>query len=290
MSISILSGITGISVTLAEDISINFFAILNDAHQGAVMKFTVNGTVVLVNGVATEDGKWKYVFSGIGPQSMTVPVHAELMLGEDVIGTLSNVSVKSYCDMLLDMSHEELEITEEKFNELKVLVANLLKYGASAQIYKGYNLENLADADVDESLLIEFVNPNAVQTVGESSTPGMSFTGATVWFDNVNSICIRFTVTDLAATTVKINGVEYDSSHFNKVGENTYTIFTDAIPPLQYNSSFVFELCLNGEAQQEAVYSIACYVTAIQNSSNEDMKNLARAMYNYSIAAADYNS
>lgn len=288
--IDVISKIVGMSITLSDDISINFYAILSEAHTGAVMRFTVNGETVLVNGTVTDDGKWKFVFSGIGPQSMTVAVYAELMLDGEVIYSHDPVSVKSYADMLFDMSHEDLGITEEKLGELKVLITNLLRYGACAQIYREYNLENLADADIDESLLIEFENPNKTQTVGETLTPGMKFTGATVWFDSSNSICIRFTVTDLENTTIRVNGVEYDNTHFNKVGENTYTFFTDPIPATRYQNLFVFELCLDGVVQQEAVYSIACYVTAIQNSSDENMKNLAKALYNYGIAALEYIS
>ena len=288
--IDVISKIVGMSITLSDDISINFYTVLSEAHTGAVMRFTVNGETVLVNGTETDDGKWKFVFSGIGPQSMTVEVYAELMLDGEVIYSHDPVSVKSYADMLFDMSHEDLDITEEKFGELKVLITNLLRYGACAQIYREYNLENLADADIDESLLIEFENPNKTQTVGETLTPGMKFTGATVWFDSSNSICIRFTVTDLENTTIRVNGVEYDNTHFNKVGENTYTFFTDPIPATRYQNLFVFELCLGGVVQQEAVYSIACYVTAIQNSSDENMKNLAKALYNYGIAALEYIS
>ena len=287
--IDIISKVVGINLTLAEDISINFFVVLNDVHEGAVMRFTVNGNVVFSEGTPTDDGRWKFVFRGIGPQAMTVPVYAELMFGGEVIYTPDSISVKGYCDILATMTPSELGITEEKYGELMVMVTNLLKYGSCAQIYKEYNLENLADADIDESLLLDFVDPNEKATIGESSTPGMSFTGATVWFDTRNSICIRFTVTDLERTTVKVNGKEYDSTHFNKVGENTYTFFTDSILPAQYMDRFVFELCLDGEAQQTAEYSIACYVSSMQNSSNESMKNLAMALYNYSVAAVSYN-
>ena len=288
--IDVISKVVGVSLTLAEDISINFFAVLSVADQNAVMRFTVNGVAVTASGVRTEDGRWKFVFSGIGPQAMTVPVQAELVKDDEVIYTPDSVSVKTYCDTLFSMTSNELDITEEKYGKLKVLMTNLLRYGAYAQIYQNYNLENLADEGIDESLLISFQNPNKNQTVTETKTPGMKFTGATVWFDNVNSICIRFTVTDLENTTIKVNGVEYDNTHFNEVGENTYTFFTESILPSHYNDDFVFELCLNGVAQQEAVYSVACYVSAIQNSSNENMKKLAQALYNYSIAATDYNS
>ena len=287
--IDIISKVVGINLTLAEDISINFFVVLNDVHEGAVMRFTVNGNVVFSEGTPTDDGRWKFVFTGIGPQAMTVPVYAEIMFGGEVIYTPDSISVKGYCDILATMTPSELGITEEKYDELMVMVTNLLKYGSCAQIYKEYNLENLADADIDESLLLDFVDPNEKATIGESSTPGMSFTGATVWFDTRNSICIRFTVTDLESTTVKVNGKEYDSTHFNKVGENTYTFFTDSILPAQYMDRFVFELCLDGETQQTAEYSIACYVSSMQNSSNESMKNLAMALYNYSMAVVSYN-
>ena len=287
--IDIISKVVGVNLTLAEDISINFFVVLNDVHEGAVMRFTVNGNVVFSEGIPTDDGRWKFVFSGIGPQAMTVPVYAELMFGGEVIYTPDSISVKDYCDVLATMTPSELDITEEKYGKLMVMVTNLLKYGSCAQIYKAYNLENLADADIDESLLLDFVDPNEKATIGESSTPGMSFTGATVWFDTRNSICIRFTVTDLESTTIKVNGKEYDSTHFNKVGENTYTFFTNSILPAQYMDRFVFELCLDGEAHQTAEYSIACYVSSMQNSSNESMKNLAMALYNYSMAAVRYN-
>ena len=288
--IDTISRVVGVSITLSDDISINFYAVLSEAHNGSVMKFIVDGQEVLISGILTADGKWKYTFSGIGPQAMTVPIQAVLIFDGEVVYTHDPISVKSYSDALLDMSHEELGITEEKLGDLKALVTNLLQYGACAQIYKGYNVENLANEGIDSSLLLEFTDPNMAPSVGETKTPGMQFTGATVWFDSVNSICIRFTLTDPERTTIRVNGVEYDSSHFNEIGANTYTFFTDPIPASQYQSSFVFQLCLDGVVQQEAVYSVACYVTSMQSSTDESMVNLARAMYNYGVAAREYIS
>ena len=285
-----VSAINRISITIFESISINLYATITDEDAGARVRFTLGDRVVYVDGVMVEDGVWKFVFEGIGPQSMTEIVTAELVLGDDVIHVKENISVKNYCDLLFANGAEDLGLSAEKYEKLRVLMTNLLRYGSTAQIYKNNNVDDLADASIDESLLIEFVNPDKKYSLGEIKTPGIEITGANVWFDSVNRLRIRFTTTDVENTTIRVDGKEYGAEYFEKAGANTFIFTSEPVLPDEYNKDFTFELCFGGEVQHSLVYGISCYITSMQSSANESVKRMVQALYAYGVAATDYIS
>lgn len=285
-----VSSIDRMSITISESISINLYATIIDEDTGARVRFTLGDRVVYVDGAMVEDGVWKFVFEGIGPQSMTEIVTAELVLGDDVIHVKENISVKNYCDLLFANGAEELGLSAEKYEKLKVLITNLLRYGSTAQIYKNNNVDDLADANIDESLLIEFVNPDKKYSLGEAKTPGVEITGANVWFDSVNRLRVRFTTIDVENTTIRVDGKEYGAEYFEQVGANTFIFTGEPVLPGEYNKDFTFELCLGGEVQHSLVYGISCYITSMQNSTNESVKRMVQALYAYGVAAVDYIS
>ena len=285
-----VSSIDRYSITLGTDIALNLYATIHSAHEGAFVRFTINGKTVDVAGVYAEGIGYLFVFDGIGPHAMNDVVTAELVLGESVLATLDGISVKGYCDGMLKKTADELNITESKLASLKSLIASLLEYGAAAQEYLGYNTDSLANKEIDKSLLLDFINPNKTASLSTPSIEGVEITGASVWFDSTNSLRIRFTTTDITSTTVKVGGKTYTSESFTNIGESTYTLTCDPILPTNYRDDVVFELYIGETLSHGLTYGISYYVTSMQSSANEKMKNLAKALYNYGVAAADFKS
>ena len=285
-----VSSIDRYSITLGTDIALNLYATIHSAHEGAFVRFTINGKTVDVAGVYAEGIGYLFVFDGIGPHAMNDVVTAELVLGDSILATLDGISVKGYCDGMLKKTAEELNITESKLASLKSLIASLLEYGAAAQEYLGYNTDSLANKGIDKSLLLDFVNPNKTASLSTPSIEGVEITGASVWFDSTNSLRIRFTTTDVTSTTVKVGGKTYTSESFTKINDNTYVLTCDPILPANFGDDVVFELYIGESLSHGLTYGISYYVTSMQSSANEKMKNLATALYNYGVAAADFKS
>jgi hypothetical protein len=68
----------------------------------------------------------------------------------------------------------------------------MLHYGAEAQMYKNYNTENLANADVEGILAADIANV-PTETDFSLTTPQnpVWFSAVGVYFDNVNEIYVK---------------------------------------------------------------------------------------------------
>ena len=164
--------------------------------------------------------------------------------------------------------------------ELKQLLTDMLYYGAAAQNYKGYNLENLATDDVANLGSPSSATPAAVTATPVKNTEVSSypvyFTSATVWFSDVNMISVKINSLDGAKLLVDGVAVELTST--------TYT--TEGILPTELDKDFVFELYHDDVLMQTLTYSVNAYAYKMQ--SNATMSALTLALYRYGVSAKAY--
>ena len=304
------SEITAVNMELGDDVTMNYYAKIDSAHAGAAMRFTMNGTETLVAGEATENsGIYVFPFCGVAPQCMGDRIDAELVLGDEVLDVKANYSVRAYCDELLAKNADELEISESKFAALKVLVADMLEYGAMAQIYNGYKTAELVNAGIGgKSEYSELEDTD--KAIDESGVDGLEITGVGMYFDYVNSFYVNFTALDYAEhemcimvyNTATDEEREYTLADCILISEETgeYVLVTDAIFTTSYNDLYFIELYTYSSrgklvCQQTLEYSVASYVYAMQNKTDANgelapMAKLARAVYLYGNSAAEYKA
>ena len=107
---------------------------------------------------------------------------------------------KSYCSpvddySIADYAYSQLEKAKAS-RELKILCADLLRYGSAAQIYKGYRTDALADSSMSEShraLLtdlegVEFANVNRI--LDDLELPEVTWVGKAL--DLNSKVTLRF--------------------------------------------------------------------------------------------------
>ena len=282
------SKITGAEVALGSSITVNYYVSLAKTHAGAQMKFTFGGKEVVVDGVRY--GKeYVYSFTGIGPQAMGENIKAELVLDGEVIASKDEYSVAQNLKRLLAKSADELGLSEAKYGAMKTLIAALLAYGAASQIYTGHNTDALVNAGVESSSTFVALGDGWNRVPSVSTSKNVGLTGASLYFTSTNRLYFRFEANGITEDNfvVRIGDTEYTLSDFGPEA-SSYVVFTGDIAATEFDTFYTIELVENGEVVQTMEYSVFSYVYAMQNSENQAMANLAKATYNYGVAADAY--
>lgn len=303
-----VSTIKSAQVKLGTDISVSYFVNLDEDHTGAQMKFTFNGKETVVDGVATGDGReYEYAFTGISPQCMGDNLKAELIYDGDVVATKDEYSILANCQNLLAKSAADLGITNAQYAAMKTLIADLLVYGAKAQIYRDYKTDALVDAGVTGATALgEISADNTIKTVEPSTNANIEFTAGGVFFDYTNSLYFKFVAPGMTTSNFKVVITKYDGE-LNAIETNEYTIDEcilideatseykiqiDDISVLDYGTAYSAELQTKSGFKYTSVqffaYSVNSYAYAMQNNSNAKMADLAKALYNYGVSATAF--
>ncbi len=293
-------GIRGAALNLTESISLVYYAEIPDG-DGAVMKFTVNGNDIIAEAYPTAEESVYAFFLNLPPQCMGDIVRAELYLDESLIDVYAEYSILDYCEHMLACAEEKslAGYTDEQYAALVTLIADILNYGAEAQLYKGYKTDTLVNAGIvaDGSEFTELDDGAAVSGSASESEMAEIVSGG-VRFDNVNSIYLILEISDGANVSVsvsKINGaaMEYTVDGMIALGDGRYKLYTGAINPTDLDERYAFTVYVDGVEVQRLEYGVAAYVYYIQNEKNAngeltDMARLARATYNYGCSAKKY--
>ena len=311
---SVGSEITSVNMVLGTDITINYYATLDDSHAGAQMRFTMNGTETVVDGVETEkEGVYAYAFQKVAPQCMGDTIKAELILGDTVLAVKENYSVKAYCEDTLAMTAAELEMSEEKYAALRTLIADLLEYGAKAQIYQDYKTDRLVNQRITGQSEFVELNPEDCDEILEQSgsftLTGVEFVSAGLYFDYYNALYVKFNAPSVSDSNFRVrvkDGEEnilatYKLADCQLISEesNTYLLILPALYATQFEEFYIIELCKYSSRattmQWSLNYGVSSYVCAKQNQTDDNgdltpMAELARATYNYGLSAGAYHS
>lgn len=276
--------IIGASITVGQDLTMNYAVKLYDESllgegQRLAMRFTMNDKSVTVYARETlcEQGDYVFAFAGIGPQCMTDNIKAELLLGETVIASKNEYSVKTNAESLLEKYSHDME--------LKQLLVDMLTYGAAAQNYKDYNLEKLANKNLPSDVLPSDILPAETHTSIEKSTSDtVFFKSATVWFDHVNRICVKLSTNE--NVTLKVNG--------KTLALTDTAYYTDAIYATDFDRVYTFELYEGEALVQTLTYSVTSYVYAkmgnVVDGEPTEMAVLAKTLYRYGVSAVAYQN
>lgn len=275
--------ITGASVTAGVDLtmkySVNLISkALQERLSDVSMRFTMNGnsvTVPLDPEKTDADGHYVFAFTGIAPQCMADNIKAEVLLGGEVIASKDEYSVKANAEALLSIYPANTALGQ--------LIVDMLTYGAAAQNYKDYNVEDLANAGITGAP--STARPTeSHKTVTESASDTAFFQSATVRFDNVNRIGVKLSTTE--NVTLKVNG--------KAVALTGTTYYTDAIYATGFDNLYTFELYEGGVLVQTLTYSVSSYVYSMMDKTEDgaptEMAELAMALYRYGVSAVAYKS
>jgi len=249
--------------------------------------------VAKVNPSTGEALMYQVTYKGINAKEMGDNFSTTLYaVGEDgtiYYGTTVVNSIKSFLVGKIDAAASSAE--------LKTMAANMLKYGAAAQVRLGYNAENLVTADLTEEQLAYATQeiPEAVNNATSTGSGAAVNTNITVTSRvQLNLSCIYTTATDPNAVKCVVTDSEgkvlAEIATTNKGGIMFSAIYEnvgakemrDVINATFYEGDTAISKTVS--------WSVESYVAQVRAKTNvtEDELNMVNAMLTYGDAVAAY--
>lgn len=270
---------TDVSLSLGEDLSLVYYATINDTvavdSSKLAVEFWVNGRTYLIPTQLDVD-EYVAVFNKIAPYEILEEVTATLMIvdGEDKTPLdVQKISVEEYIRDLYEVADEET----------KAMISSLIWYCSFAEEYhdSGSTIWNelggLSSAPEGEIT-------NSDYSLSASLTEGPRLRAAGVYFSCANRIYVK--IADATANTKLTvsseSGVE-DTLNCT-VGDQTY--YTGEILATDFSDVYTFKLYEGETLLQTLTYSVNAYAFRMKDSAT--MGSLAQALYYYGAAAEAY--
>ena len=188
-----------------------------------------------------------------------------------------------------EIAEDYIEYYEGKDEDIVELCTDLLTYGGYAQVWFDYKADDLANAnysaDIDE-VSAEDVAQYSVAWADPNAGDGIAYAGQ-VFSCRTNTV-MRYYFTAPKGASAEDFEVDIYGAEITKSGNYIVVSISDiAAPELAMEMSFA--LTYNGEFVGTLTASPMAYVKSVlAANSNEDLVNLAKAIYLYGTAAKGF--
>ena len=267
------------TATLGGKIGLNFYvklpaSVVNDPTT--FVRFAVAGEIVDVPMadalVSEKDGETRYRFSvELNAKQIADNVTAQVMNENGALGTALNYSLKQYCTN---------KLSDESMADI---AKALLNYGAAAQLFFNYNVENLANDVLDEAdRILPDVDASAFAMSRTGSEEGISAKSATLMLESEVAVRVYFKLSegaDIADYTFTING------EAAQIQQNEKGYYLETAPIAAKDLDEMFEFSVGGLT---VTYGALSYVNSKLSSTDENTVNMAKALFAYYQAAEAY--
>ena len=219
-----------------------------------------------------------FVLDGFGPHTMGDVHVAELYVDGELVDTIE-YSVKDYC---LDV----IESTEAS-DAHKALAKEILNYGAKAQVYADYNVENLVnDGVVSEGTYV--AADDVALILNDFAGASANWVNANVKFGDTVELIINLSGdADEVVVTIGTDSTTYEV--LTTAAGTKYIVVTE-ITPDQFKDS-IAAVAYNGDVRvsKTLTYSVGSYISdRVENSTNEAYVELVKALSIYGDAVAAF--
>ena len=276
-------------LNLNDKIDVIYTVTVPDGYTDPEMIFAGPNGTVTVKEYAQSNGKYVFTYNGINPQCMDDNISATLYATKDgkrEYVSVENYSVCRYCTNILRRTDIDAKT--------RTLLSDLLAYGAAAQNYMNYNTDALVTGG-------KLYNPT-YSTFTNLSGLAPSFAGTadakTYWISTgltlTNSVAMNFRFyaasTDNLSVTVSINGRRQTFTEFTSIGGDIYEVSFTGISAEEFADTVTASFKRNGNTVGNTVsYSVNTYVQSMQNSTNTNLADLVKALYNYGRAVEAFS-
>ena len=282
------TGIQSVSVAVGSDFTLRVRSLVPEGAE-PLMRFTREGVPTVRQGVydaSTET--YLFSFPGINTQCMTDPIIIELLNGSEAVQT-KTFTIKGYADSLKMIEAEAIGFTDKQKARLDTLLADMLRFGAEAQLYKNYRTDDLADAPswVGECKTVTDEVPASVKRVLISGTTDDKILGATLYIDNTIRIKV-VAQASLADRVVFTHGAYNDTVMLADavLSGGRYEALSRNINAISLDDTFIISLMNGTDVLSQVSYSAFSYAASKWNDS--ELGGLVRTMYYYGRSAGLY--
>jgi len=205
---------------------------------------------------------------------------------------LPEVSIKAYLEYLIKNPENIAD-----YAYAKDIAEAILTYGAYSQIYFGYNTDKLANEKLATNPVEEITDENVKSEISISEkivvNDDFGFLGASLVCNSDTFIRIYLiNKNNLSLDEIKKKYDFYVAGGSNPVTDisvagETVCLELQNIPAAELDNIYIF--MLEGENTEVMIkYSPYNYISTAMDEGSENLKNLCKALYLYSVAANDY--
>ncbi len=275
-----------VNLSLRGDIGVQFNYVLTDEilnDSGATVKFTCEDksekTLPLTSVEADKDGEYGFIYEIAAPE-MTNVISVAVYNGAGYAMTKNySCSAYDYCNYVITACGDTHPTYE--------LAKALLNYGGYAQVYFNYNTDNLANKNLTGETLPETVDVAAWE-IDEQLKDEIQI--STV-LNSTTSVRIYLSETVKDSYVVTFAGKELEiKQKTNAESETEYYVEISDIPAgyLSQTLEIVFTETATSEAYVVKTSALSYVKAVVEGEYSEDLQNLAKALYAYSLVAEEY--
>ncbi len=293
--------ISTVSLSLESSITMNFKVLKTDLadFEDPYVVFTCEGDELTVTEYKEQGEYYVFSYPGISPQLMNDEVNAVLYATYSNDGEVYNspakvMSVREYAYTLLE------RYSSADYAQLRTLLVDLLNYGAAAQIYVGYQTDELVNSDLTEEQRSwgtndepEFENIRDYHYMTVDS-PESEWLGSGLVLNNSVTIRAKFSADDIENKTVVItcgNGeFTYSKDDFVKAEDGNYYVYCDELFANEMSKEILLTVYDNGiQCSDTMRFSIESYAKLVHDSyTGTALDDLTTAMMRYGRSAEAY--
>ncbi len=276
------AGVENVSLTLADDLVIKYYVPTASLTDDTTATFTMNGVNTDVEGVVEGEN---YVFAyGVTPQYVGTAI--DMSVTESIY--VKNYSIKAYCEAIL--AEQPATVADAQYGYLKELAVDILNYGAAAQTYVDFDVDNLANKDLGENAALATEYGADLKSVANLEGAGeATWQNVGLYCDSALALYFEIQVPDIQKEyTLKVNGDAANVELESKAGD-VYTYIYTGVTPVKFADSVTAQL-FDGENAVSGVvtYSVNSYVSAMKESQTAGLADLVKAVYGYGKMAYAY--
>lgn len=253
------------SVTLKDNISAVFHINIDSPKKQTAVRMRVAGTTVNypLENLQTQDDRY-VVTVDIAAAQMTEDIVIQAVCGTAESEAV-HYSVRQYANSVLSGQYPEAT---------KSLVKSMLNYGAAAQEYFAYRIDDLANAGYEITTPVSIPEVDASNMVS-GSVQGIKFYGASAVFRS--KVAVRF----YFAVDGNINDYTFSAGNAPVAKDGLYYVEIPGIHPQDYDKPI--PLLVSSDTEQMTVtYSPLYYISRMHSSSgNVKLHKLMEEMYRY---------
>ena len=293
--------INTVSLSLESSITMNFKVLKSSlsSFDEFYMTFECDGKEEKVTDYKETDKYYVFSYKGINPQLMndnvTAVLHAKNK-SEEYTSPEKIMSVREYAYTMLD------RYSDDEHAKLRTLLVDLLNYGAAAQIYAGYQTDNLVNSDLTDVQkdwaskdTTEFKNIRNLnyKTI---SNPTAEWKTCSLVLKNSIMVKVKFSAKDVENKTVEIvlknAKFTYTKDDFVNNGDGTYYVYCNELFANELSDDLLFTIYENGKpCSNTMLFSVESYARLVRdNYKDKPLDKMTTAMMLYGNSAKAYGA
>ena len=260
------------NVTVTDDLRVNFHLNISECIEDTARVRIAVGeeehTLRVSELEKTEAGLY-IAGVNIAAAQMTDSIFITVLNGSDLAETAS-CTVRGYADTIL---------ADEINSKYHPLVRQMLNYGAMAQVYFDYNIDNLANQGITGVAATDVPETAEDMTVSDKIS-GLNFHGASLVYRD--RIAVRYYFTgDVSGCTFAANGNTYTPV----AKDGMYYVEIADILPQNLDQQITLTVTDASGNTLSVAYGPMNYIVRMNQKGSDTLKALVKALYNYHLAA-----